>query len=151
MRLFNGIVYRVLITVTLAMVCMTAVQAEEAKGDETGIVKEQDPRIALKADIQIAITMLEKGDFDAFLKRFPHPDQRATVDKAFEDPETMTAFVQTKSSELLQLMRAALNQDPVLTEKNNRATFEISKPGQKESETATLEFGRVDGRWYIYN
>jgi hypothetical protein len=92
----------------------------------------------LQATIDLAISLLDEGNYEAFIDRFVHPDDRETMP---EQADLMATFAEAKADTLAEALREARGSKAELAA--GRATFQV---GQRP-----LVFERHEDTWYLRN
>ncbi len=103
---------------------------------------------AIRTALVKGITLLEKGELEAFLKELYTPDQfkrltqRHTASQAAEAMKKNGDFARTLSA-----FRAATNVEPKLVKDDTMAIFEFTTPVDTLKRIA---FVRIGTRWYLF-
>ena len=127
---------RALILIATAMFCsiLTTASAEETA--------------ALKETIQQGVTLLEAKKYEDFLRRFPVPEQLATMLKHRSLEEMARTFSKRHAQRLLEMLRQIETEKPALSEDGNLATFAVD---QENFSRHKLVFAKIADRWHLRN
>jgi hypothetical protein len=104
----------------------------------------------LRATIIEAIEMLERRDYETFLKRYPDPqDMRKIIKRsAYENSldSVKATFDDRKATILLRALKKIRDQEPLYNEDQSEATFLLD---ERVFRHGSIAFRRIDDIWYI--
>jgi len=105
-----------------------------------------DPREDLKTAIPTAIELLEKKEYEKFLRMYVPPEvfARITEDKTIE--EFARRFGERKADRLLTALRELKDVKPEMGRDRKTATFQLKN---EIAGKATLSFQKIEKYWYI--
>ena len=104
----------------------------------------------LKATITEAIEMLEREDYETFLKRYPDPQdmrkiiKRPVYGNSLDSVKAM--FADRKAAILLRALKKIQGQEPLYNEDKSEATFLLD---ERIFMHGSIAFRRIDNIWYI--
>ncbi len=113
-------------------------------GEAASPLPAADPQAALSTAIPAIIGLLQKGDFSAYLLTYVYG--MAQMPEAAIQVLIQTRAGQESVSRAQSIMQAVQQVAPVYDATGNQATYRIAE--QNGAQT-TLEFVKVDGRWFI--
>jgi hypothetical protein len=107
----------------------------------------------LKKVIPFGISLLEKQDYQTFLKTFVEPEHLAKQTKGKTFVEFANAFAKEKADALLAMMKATKGVEPKLEKNGDVAIFTIPEETAKAANLSRSEiaFVRIEKKWYIRN
>ncbi|SRR5579883_2248084 len=105
----------------------------------------RDPQRELRATVDEAIAMLDRGDHAQFLERFVAPDERERVLGGAPLEVRARQFGQQAGARMLRRLRAVRPADCRLDEQKHEYDCLV---GAMEPD---LVFAKIAGRWYLRN
>jgi hypothetical protein len=106
-----------------------------------------DVRGNLDKLIPEVIRLLEAKDFAAVLETLVPPDDFKQMTAAQPLAEFAKEFGEHNASELLKALKAIKGMKPKVSDDGGKTTYELPEGG--EFPHKTMEFLRVEGRWFL--
>jgi len=106
-----------------------------------------DVRGNLDKLIPEVIRLLDAKDFAAVLETLVPPDEFKKITAAQPLAEFAKAFGEHNAPELLTALKAIKGMSPKLSDDGSTATYALPEGG--EFRRKTMEFLRVEGRWFL--
>ena len=114
----------------------------------TGHVGFADEAQSLQATINKGISLLEEKKYEAFLGRFPLPDELARMRKNRSMEELARTFAKQHAARLLGMLKQIKEEKPQLSDEGRRAEYAVS---WKNFSKSKLVFLKIEDRWYLHN
>ena len=102
----------------------------------------------LKEMIQAGIKLLEAEKYEAFLQRYPVPEERAKMLKQRSLEEMARSFSKRHAERLLTIFRQIEGEVPTFSEDGQRADYKVNLENFSRDR---LVFEKIDGHWYLRN
>lgn len=103
---------------------------------------------SLKATIAEGITLLEEKKYEAFLSRFPVPEELAQMRKNRSLEELARTFAKEHAARLLGMLQQIKAQTPQMFDEGRRAEFAVQ---WKSFSKKKLVFLKINDRWHLHN
>ncbi len=104
----------------------------------------------LRATMELAVRLLAEERYEEFIRELAHPDQVAEILKREPIEELVHDFAGGKADRARAAIEHCLTLEPQMREDGTVAVFVIEHD-TIELPSGPLEFGLLDGRWYILN
>ena len=102
----------------------------------------------LEATIAEGITLLEEKKYEAFLSRFPTPQELAQMRKNRSLEELARTFAKEHAARLLGMLQQIKAQTPQMFDQGRRAEFSVE---WKNFSKKKLVFLKINDRWHLHN
>mgnify|MGYP006100860509 FL=1 len=102
----------------------------------------------LPATIAEGITLLEEKKYEAFLGRFPVPEELDRMRKNRSMEELARTFSKQHAPRLLGMLRQIQSKEPQLSDEGQRAEYRVDWKNFSQNK---LVFLKISGRWYLHN
>ena len=103
---------------------------------------------SLEATIAEGITLLEEKKYEAFLSRFPVPEELAQMRKNRSLEELARTFAKEHAVRLLGMLQQIKTKTPQLSDEGRTAEYDVQ---WKNFSKHKLVFLKISGRWYLHN
>lgn len=123
-------------------VCTVASTCWALREDKT------DPREKLTTAIPEAIKLLEKKEFETFLKKFIPPDDLKKITEKTPLPEMAKGFGERKAPRLLKILQAVEGSEPTIDDDGQTAVYELQEPVEGKKDISFIKVGKL---WYLKN
>ena len=102
----------------------------------------------LPATIAEGIALLEEKKYEAFLSRFPVPEELARMRKNRSVEELARTFSKQHAARLLSMLRQIQSKEPQLSDEGRRAEYGVDLKNFSQNK---LVFLKISDRWYLHN
>ena len=103
---------------------------------------------SLEATIAEGITLLEEKKYEAFLNRFPVPEELTQMRKNRSLEELARTFAKEHAVRLLGMLQQIKTKTPKLSDEGRTAEYDVQ---WKNFSKHKLVFLKISDRWYLHN
>lgn len=107
-----------------------------------------DPREKVTTAVPEAVRLLEKKEYETFLKEFMTPEDLKKVTQRIPLADFAKRFGEDKAPRLLMVLKMVKDNKPVLDADGKKAGYEFEKPGLGKG---TISFIKIGKYWYLKN
>ncbi len=115
--------------------------------------KPGDAQSELNTAFSDIINLVQSGDFYTAFERYVPPDVQAQISEEEKAQLKQEMASDPPPPEELQMFVGVIQtmqgQSPALNDAGDRATYQVSDPTGRSTQTQAIVFKKIDGKWYV--